>query len=226
MNAQNSCAAVIFDLDGTLIDTADDLAASMNFALGEMGLTPVAPGAVRHLVGSGARAMLARGIELASGKPAGPAATARGLTDFLAHYENHIAIHSRPFDGVLAMIDSLREQGIKMAICTNKREAMARHLLDTMGLSARFETIIGADTASAPKPDAAPVRLCMKRLAAQKAVFVGDSDTDILAAEAAGLPCLVATFGYGPVTLSGPGVMTFAAYDAQIAQQIQEMLAA
>ncbi|MBT8471568.1 MAG: HAD-IA family hydrolase [Marinicaulis sp.] len=203
---------ILFDLDGTLVDTAEDLAAAMNFALVEMGFTPVDTAAVRSLVGYGARRMLIRGMELAGGDAADDDAIGRGLTHFLDHYENNIAVSSRPFAGAVEMIEDLKKRGHRFAICTNKREALARALLAELQLDEYFEVIVGADTALAPKPDPAPVRLAMQRIGVDDAIFIGDSDTDILAARNANLPCLVATFGYGPVTLEPANGAIFGSY--------------
>ncbi len=205
--------AVLFDLDGTLVDTADDLAASMNHALTGFGLAPTSPDEVRHLVGHGARRMLMRGFELANGEVADEATLDAALARFLDYYQAHIADHSRPFPGAVEMIEALRAEGACMAVCTNKREAMARLLLETLGLDGLFGAIVGGDTASAAKPDPAPIHLCLETLGVGRGVFIGDSDTDIKAAAAAGLPCLVASFGYGPVTLAGKAHSTFGAYD-------------
>ncbi len=217
-------AAVIFDLDGTLIDTADDLAASMNHALGEAGLPPVAHHTVRHLVGHGARAMLRRGIEAGAGRAASDDELDQGLKLFLDHYGANIAAHSRPFDGVIEMIEGFRRRGAGIAICTNKREAMSRLLIDMLGIGALFDTIVGADTCSAAKPDPAPVFLCIERTGATRSVFIGDSDTDIKAANAAGLPCLIAEFGYGPLTLRDQAAGSFKAY-SEAAPMIEKLLA-
>ncbi|MHA7872427.1 MAG: HAD-IA family hydrolase, partial [Hyphococcus sp.] len=206
-------ATIIFDLDGTLVDTAADLAASMNYALRKRGL-PAAPAQdVRHLVGHGARRMLMRGFEVAGRRQAGDAELDAALSDFLEYYEAHIAAHSRPFDGAIELIENRRAMGAKCAICTNKREKVARLLIETLGLGALFETIVGADTTSAAKPDPAPVRLCLERTNAQRAVFIGDSDTDIRAAKAAALDCYIASFGYGPVTLGSQAVGVFSHYN-------------
>jgi len=216
-------AAVIFDLDGTLIDTADDLAASMNHALGEAGLPPVAHSAVRHLVGHGARAMLMRGIEAGAGRAASDGELEQGLKNFLDHYGANIADHSRPFDGVIEMIEGFRQRGAGIAICTNKREALSRQLIDRLGISALFDTIVGADTCSAAKPDPAPVLLCIERTRAERLIFIGDSDTDIRAAGAAQLPCLIAEFGYGPLTLRDQAAGSFKAY-GEAAAMIEKLL--
>lgn len=206
-------AAVLFDLDGTLVDTADDLAASMNHALLTAGgHDPVAAGEVRHLVGYGARRMLVRGYELSAGRPASDAELDRATALFFSHYEANIAVHSRPFEGAVEMIEAFRARGARMAICTNKRESMARLLVDALGLTALFDSIVGADTLETRKPDPAPVRLCLEQTNAARAVFIGDSDTDIRAALAAGLPCFIADFGYGPLTLADQATAKFSDY--------------
>ena len=206
--------AVLFDLDGTLVDTAADLAASMNHALSVNGVDPVPAERVRGLVGHGARRMLMRGYEIACGRHAEEAELDAALTQFLAHYEANIAEASRPFDGVIEMIEGLRADGASIAICTNKRESMARLLIETLGVAALFDTIVGGDTAAAPKPDAAPVRLCMTRVSSKRGVLIGDSDTDIKAAAAAGMPCVIAEFGYGPLTLVGQAAAIFSDYES------------
>ncbi len=210
--ADLSGAAIVFDLDGTLVDTAADLAASMNHALVAAGHAPVPGEAVRHLVGHGARRMIMRGYELSVGRAASDAELDRELALFLEHYQDNIAVHSRPFDHVVTLIETLGARGAAFAVCTNKREALARQLLDALGLAPMFGSIVGADTASAPKPDAAPVRLCLEQTGARRAAFVGDSDTDIRAAAAAGLPCFVADFGYGPLTLASEAAALFDNY--------------
>ncbi|WP_428410532.1 HAD-IA family hydrolase [Hyphococcus sp.] len=195
-------AALLFDLDGTLVDTVDDLAAAMNHALAEAGLAAVPVSGVRHLVGHGARRMLMQGYEISAGRAAETEELDLALSRFLDHYQANIAVHSRPFDHVIEMIEGVLARGARAAICTNKREAMARLLIETLGLSSLFDAIVGGDTAEAAKPDPAPVRLCLEKTGAERAVFIGDSDTDIRAAKAANLPCFIADFGYGPTTLA------------------------
>ncbi len=194
-------AALLFDLDGTLVDTVDDLAAAMNHALAEAGLAAVPVSGVRHLVGHGARRMLMQGYEISAGRAAETEELDLALERFLDFYQANIAVHSRPFDHSIEMIERFLARGARAAICTNKREGMARLLMDALGLSSLFDAIVGGDTAPAAKPDPAPVRLCLERTGASRAVFIGDSDTDIRAAKAAGLPCYIADFGYGPTTL-------------------------
>ncbi len=199
---------VLFDLDGTLVDTAADLAAAMNHALEAAGAPQVAPADVRHLVGHGARAMLREGF--ARGGLAPDEAALNSYVDvFLDYYLAHIADNSRPFPGAVAAIEELRGAGARIAVCTNKREAPARALLSALSLDCLIDAIVGGDTAGAPKPDPAPVRLCLERTACKTGFFVGDSDTDIKAAEAGGMPCLLALFGYGPIDLSARAALQF-----------------
>lgn len=212
MQARLDEIVVIFDLDGTLIDTAADLAAAMNHALEIAGRPAIEMARVRHLVGRGARAMLAEGYAL-SGPPPSDAALDRSLQHFLDHYYGHIADHSRPFPHVVEEIGNLREAGARIAICTNKREKPARMLIEALGLTGLFSEIVGMDTASAPKPDPAPAELCLRLTGRQRALFVGDSDTDILTAKAAGMPSLIATFGYGPVSHAASATALFDSYE-------------
>lgn len=191
---------VLFDLDGTLVDTAADLGAAMNHALGKAGLPGAPLHHVRSLVGHGARAMLLRALGGNETAP-DPALIDRLLADFIDHYRDNIAVHSRPFAGILDALDTIAADGAAIAICTNKREALARQLIAELGLDERFACIIGGDTTGAAKPDAKPVLACLAATAAQTGVFIGDSDTDILAAKAAGMPALIADYGYGPLEL-------------------------
>lgn len=199
---------VIFDLDGTLVDTAADLGAAMNHAIAADGLAPAPLAEVRHLVGHGARAMLLRAYARAGVAPERIDIEAR-MARFLDHYLAHIADHSAPFPGAVDEIDALRAHGAKIAICTNKREPWARLLIEALGLADRFIAIVGPDTLGAAKPDPRPVMRCIEIAAADRAVFVGDSDTDIAAAGAAGLPCLLADFGYGPTERRGEAFASF-----------------
>jgi len=200
--------AVIFDLDGTLIDTAGDLAASMNHVLVKNGVKAIPHENVRHLVGFGAKAMLKSGFEQSAGEVPKDDVLLRLVNDFVEYYRNHIAQYSAPFPGMIDALSELKQKGICLAVCTNKQEALARRLLEELHLEALFSAIVGGDTAGVAKPDAAPVNLCLSKMGFEKedietgracTVFVGDSDTDILAARAANMRCLIADFGYGPL---------------------------
>lgn len=185
-----------FDLDGTLIDTAADLTAAVNHALSLDGRAPLSVAEVRPLIGGGARAMLERGMAQSGG--ADESGVPRLLDALLDYYEAHLAVHSRPFPGAVAALDALAARGVKLAIVTNKRETFARSLLDQLGLSARFTSILGGDTLgpgrAKPAPD--PILRIIADAGARRAAFVGDSRFDIDAARVAGVPSIAVSFGF------------------------------
>lgn len=187
---------LVFDLDGTLVDTAPDLSAALNHALAMLGRPAVDPGSVRAMVGHGARRLLERG--LASSGGGSPALVEQGLEAFLAHYRANIARHSRPFDGAEALLGNLAEQGIGLAICTNKPEALALDLLDALGWRDRFLAVLGADSRPFRKPDPRHLLTTIAAAGGQRhqAAYVGDSATDSEAAQAAAVPFVLVTFGY------------------------------
>ncbi|MEM9168228.1 MAG: HAD-IA family hydrolase [Pseudomonadota bacterium] len=204
--------AAIFDLDGTLVDSAPDLVAALNHTLARRGLPGVEVSVARRFIGHGARAMIRAG-RAAHGAPApNEREAAADLEAFLAHYRAHIADASRPFPGVVALLQGLRAAGAPMAVCTNKREALAVSLLEALGLSTYFVTVVGRDTLGVAKPDPAPAALCKERTGAPAAVFFGDSDADIGAAVGADMPCLIHEKGYGPLERAGEAFATFQSY--------------
>ncbi len=185
---------VVFDLDGTLADTAPDLTAALNHALGEMGRPPVPADDVRHMVGHGARALLHKGLS-ATGEVS-ETLVERGFPIFLAHYEAHIADLTRPFPGVERALATLEAEGVALAICTNKLEALTRRFLAEIGWEGRFAAIVGGDTLAVRKPDPAPLREAIARAGGGPAAFVGDSITDTDTARAAAIPCVALSFGF------------------------------
>ena len=185
---------VIFDLDGTLADTALDLAAALNHALTKMGRAPVPAEQVRTMVGHGARALLRKGLAVTG--EVSEALVEQGFPIFLDYYEAHIADHSRPFDGVEAALDQLDALGVRRAICTNKLEGLTHSLVAALGWQDRFDAIVGGDTLPQRKPDPAPVHEAIARAGGGRAAFVGDSINDTDAARAAGIPCIALTFGF------------------------------
>ncbi|MCB1508332.1 MAG: phosphoglycolate phosphatase [Hyphomicrobiaceae bacterium] len=186
---------VVFDLDGTLIDTAPDLAFAMNRVLSEEGLAEIALAEARVFVGHGARAMIERGLVKAGS--AFDEARARALTRrFIEIYTAHIADESRPFPGALAALDRLEAAGHRLAICTNKREELARTLFDALGLTQRFAAIVGGNTVGVPKPDPAPLLETIRLAGGGPAIMVGDSATDVGAARNAKIPVIGVPFGY------------------------------
>ncbi|MDB5737830.1 MAG: phosphoglycolate phosphatase [Sphingomonas bacterium] len=185
---------VVFDLDGTLADTAPDLTASLNHALGELGRPPVPAQDVRHMVGHGARALLQKG--LAATGEVSEALIDRGFPIFLDYYEAHIADHSRPWPGVEEALAALEAEGVILAICTNKLESLTHRFLADIGWQGRFASIVGGDTLPVRKPDPAPLFEAIARAGGGPAAFVGDSITDTDTARNAGLPCVAVTFGF------------------------------
>jgi len=185
---------VVFDLDGTLADTAPDLTAALNHALGELGRPPVPAQDVRHMVGHGARALLQKG--LAATGAVSEALIEQGFPIFLAHYEAHIADLTRPFPGVEQALAALEADGVTLAICTNKLESLTHRFIAAIGWEGRFAAIVGGDTLSVRKPDPAPLLEAIARAGGGPAAFVGDSITDTDTARAAAIPCVALSFGF------------------------------
>jgi len=188
---------IVFDLDGTLVDTAPDLVATLNVVLVREGQQPVAYEDARLMVGGGARVMVERGVK-ANGRTLPVAEIDRLERDFIAHYADHIALHSQPFDGVEATLEQLAERGCRLAVCTNKLEWLSLRLLDALELRRRFDAICGADTFGVPKPDPTILNRTIERAGGDKgrAVMIGDSITDIATARAANVPVIAVDFGY------------------------------
>ena len=182
-----------FDLDGTLLDTSGDLGAAVNHALGLAGREPVPPAAVSGLIGGGAKLMLQRALTLTGGTDNIDLDAL--FAQLLAYYEANIAVHTALYPGAAAMLDALADHGIKLAVVTNKREPMTRLLFDTLGLTGRFDCIIGAGRYPLkPAPDA--LHAMVAELGGGKAAFVGDTTFDTRAARAAGLPSVAVSFGF------------------------------
>jgi phosphoglycolate phosphatase len=199
----NSVRTVVFDLDGTLVDTAPDLIGALNFILGREGLPPVPLTSARTLIGAGARRLLERGLEV-DGRHAGVDDINRLTDDFIEYYAAHIADASRPFDGLESALDDLAAKGYRFAVCTNKLEWLSKRLLDRLGLSARFAAICGADTFGISKPDPAILRQTVARAGGQLAgaIMVGDAGPDIGVARRAGIPVIGVEFGYTEVPIA------------------------
>jgi phosphoglycolate phosphatase len=185
---------VVFDLDGTLADTAPDLAASLNHSLNALGRPSIAPEAVRGLIGHGARALLRKGL-LATGGVS-EALMDDGFAIFLDHYRAHIAVGSRPYPGVETALDRLAADGVALAVCTNKLESLTLSLLDAFDWSGRFDAVVGGDTMSVGKPDPAPLHEASARAGGGRAALVGDSITDAETARAARVPFVAVSFGF------------------------------
>jgi len=198
---------IVYDLDGTLADTAEDLVAALDWLLGRDGLAPLKVESAGSLVGAGARALIKRGFA-ASGKTLDPEAMEALFADFLAHYNAHIADRTRLYPGVDRALAAFARAGWRQAVCTNKIEGSAKLLITKLGIAEHFAFICGQDTFGVGKPDAKPL---LKTIAAsggasERAIMVGDSGTDIKTARAARVPVIVVDFGYAdvPVKELGP----------------------
>jgi phosphoglycolate phosphatase len=198
---------VVFDIDGTLVDTAPDLVAALYFIFGREGVPPVAYDTARNMVGRGARAMIERGLAV-DGRKLATGELDRLVKDFIGHYAAHIADRSRPFPGLEATLDELAAGGCRFAVCTNKLEGLSVRLLDALGLSRRFAAICGADTFGMQKPNPELLRRTIAGAGGDLslAVMVGDSDIDIATARAAGVPVVGVDYGYteSPIAELGP----------------------
>jgi phosphoglycolate phosphatase len=217
-----SVITIVFDLDGTLVDTAPDLVDALNFTLRHDGLQVIPYADARALIGRGMRSMIERALIFETRN------SARADVDvlyrrFVSHYAEHIAERSLPFPGVATGLDRLAASGYRLAVCTNKLESLSRRLLDKLGLSERFAAICGQDTFGLQKPDPQMFRETVRRAGGQptRAIMVGDSITDIHTARAANVPIVAVDFGYAdvPVATLNPDriVSTFAELPTAIA---------
>ena len=194
---------IIFDLDGTLVDTAPDLIDSLNVLFARERLAPIALDEGRSMIGGGVKRLIERGLSLQ-----GRAFTAMQVdalfADYVAHYAEHIADRSRPFSGVEAALDVLAARGNRFAVCTNKLAWLSVRLLNRLGLSERFVAICGQDTFGVQKPDPEMLRRTIAAAGGDLAgaVMVGDSATDITTARAAGVPVVAVDFGYTEVPVA------------------------
>jgi phosphoglycolate phosphatase len=218
---------IIFDLDGTLVDTAPDLVETLNVVLGRECLPAIPYEEARLLVGAGARRMIERG--LASEGQARPAADIdRLFNDFIAYYADHVADRSRPFPGVVEALDTLAARGCRFAVCTNKLEWLSVRLLDALGLADRFVAICGQDTFAVQKPHPDALHGTLRRAGGtiHRAVMVGDSETDIATAQAAGMPIIAVDFGYTEIPVAALAPDRIISYFNDLPDAIADVLAA
>jgi phosphoglycolate phosphatase len=191
--------AVIFDLDGTLVDTAPDLMRATNHVLQGLGRRAISMEEVRAFVGHGARALLTRGLTATGGLPENYDVEP-DYGRFVDYYSANIAGGSLPFPGVVRLLERLQSEGFGLGVCTNKLEGLSVQLLEALDLRRYFGSVVGPDTIGVAKPDPRPFREAVSRLGlvAPRAVMVGDSETDILTARNAGVPVIAVPFGYTP----------------------------
>jgi len=188
---------IAFDLDGTLVDTAPDLVATLEVLLDRHGLPAIEAATLRNMIGGGARRLIECALSAQRISFPGPEID-RLFAEYLELYADHIADLSRPFAGLEAALDTLAARGWRFAVCTNKLEWLSVRLLDRLGLSQRFVAICGQDTFPVRKPDPDMLRRTILRAGGrpERAVMVGDSVTDIDMARAAAIPVVAVDFGY------------------------------
>ena len=185
-----------FDLDGTLLDTSGDLTAAVNFALAEAGHALLTVEQVKPMIGGGAKHMLMQTLDATGGVPEDEAKRLYKL--MLGFYESNLTVHTRPFPGAVEAVDELRAKGVRVGVVTNKFESFAAQVLEQLGLSEKFDTLIGGDTLGRgnAKPSAAPIHELTVRLGGGRTAFVGDSIYDMQAARNAGVPSVAVSFGF------------------------------
>ena len=218
---------VIFDLDGTLVDSAPDLVATLNVIFAREGLPPVAYDTARNLVGGGARSMIERSLA-AQARKLDAVGVDSLVKDFVEHYAAHIADRSRAFPGLDAALDELAAGGCRFAVCTNKLEWLSVRLLDALGLSNRFAAICGADTFGLQKPHPDLLRRTIARAGGEPAhaVMVGDSVSDIATARAAGVPVVAVDHGYTETPVSELGADRVISTFAELPNAVFDLLGA
>jgi phosphoglycolate phosphatase len=185
---------IVFDLDGTLADTAPDLAAALNHTLTALGRPIVDPESVRHLVGQGAKALLRKG--LAASGAADESLIEQGFPIYIDFYSANICVGTTCYPALEEAMDALGARGAKLAICTNKPEGLTHLLIEALGWTGRFAAIIGADTVGVRKPLPLPLLEAIARAGGGQAAFIGDSITDADTARAAGVPFVAVSFGF------------------------------
>ncbi len=198
--------AVVFDLDGTLVDSAPDLHALVNEMLAELGRPGLALAEIRPMIGDGARALLERGLRASGGVP--PTVDLDVLfAEFLRRYIRMPVRLGQVYAGVTGVLEELAAAGVGLGICTNKPQAPTDRLLAALDLDRFFAVVIGGDALPVRKPDAGHLRTVLARLGvdAGRAALVGDSRTDLLTARAAGVPCVLVSYGYTPVPAQALG---------------------
>lgn len=188
-------ALVVFDLDGTLIDSRRDLADATNALVREYGGTPLGIDEVTGMVGEGAAVLVRRALTAAGLDPHAPGALGR----FLAHYDERLTVHTRPYAGIPDALAALRARGLTLAVLTNKPQAATMQILERLGLSAELASVVGGDTDAGRKPDPAGLLRIIERTGAAAAatVLVGDSPVDLETARRAGARVCLARYGFG-----------------------------
>lgn len=186
--------AVLFDLDGTLADTAADLGAAINAMRAARGLAPMPIAELRGYASAGARGLVGKGFGVGPDEPG-----FSSLRDeFLAHYEAAMLVHTRLFDGMAEVLDAIESAGMRWGVVSNKVERYVRPIIAGLGLATRCGCAVGGDSTTTPKPHPAPLLLGARLIgvAAADCVYVGDDHRDVIAGRAAGMRTIAAAYGY------------------------------
>jgi phosphoglycolate phosphatase len=217
---------IVYDLDGTLADTAEDLVATLNWLLAREGFAPLKVESAGSLLGAGARALIKRGFA-ASGKALDPETLEALFADYLEYYNAHIVEHTRLYPGVDTALQAFARAGWRQAVCTNKIERSAKLLIAKLGIADRFAFICGQDTFGVGKPNAKPLlgTIAASGGASERAIMVGDSDTDIKAARAAGVPVIAVDFGYANVPVKELGADRVISHFNELMEACEALLA-
>ena len=210
---------LVFDLDGTLVDSATDLLATLDVVLTTHGFRKVDPASARNGIGYGARHLIEFGLQT-QGKSVPAPQLDRMHRDFLDYYESHIADFTRPYHGAVELLDRFAAADWAFAICTNKVEALSRQVLAAIGFADRFAAVCGGDTFPTRKPHPGHVLRTIAAAGGSPAtsIMVGDSSADVDAARAAGIPVIGVTFGYSPVPMASlaPDVLIHDFHDLSV----------
>lgn len=198
---------LLLDLDGTLVDSMADLAGTLNQLRDELGREPISGDQVKAMVGDGVAKLVERGLEHNS-EPAPEVCTTAALVKrFLAIYETRLTLETRPYPGVPETLVRLRQNGWRLALCTNKPEAASRRILEALELASLFEAVSGGDSFAERKPAAGHLLDTLAAMAAGsgRAVMIGDGPNDLLAGRNAGLPVVLVSYGYSKVPVETLG---------------------
>lgn len=211
MNEKNSSRrAIVWDLDGTLVDSAPDLAAALGEVLAESGLPGPTVAEIRNMIGGGVKRLVAQGFE-AAGTPLADDQLRPYADRFMALYGACATNETLPFPGIPEVLDSLTAQGFSHGICTNKPLALTRQIIRALRLNDRFQTVVGGDSTREKKPHPMPLEACLEQMgiAPAHAVMIGDSAADLGVARAVGIPVILVTFGYSrePVDSLNPDAL-------------------
>ncbi|MEM9279147.1 MAG: HAD hydrolase-like protein [Pseudomonadota bacterium] len=215
---------VIFDLDGTLADTAPDLIGTLNRIIAPYEVPQVDLKQVGQIVGHGAKAMIRKAFEI-GGKDLQPELQEALFADFLEDYSANIANETRLFDGLLDAMGILKEDGFTFCVCTNKMESLARILVSELGVSDHFSALTGGDTFAFKKPDPRHLEETVRLMGREigSAIMVGDSSTDINAAINAGIPSIAVTFGYSDQPPNSLGATRIISHYSELHQTIMDI---